>query len=58
MRVTEEHVHLLAQIAGIEIAPAHLPGVIANLDTLLAQADLLFAESLDPAVEPAPAYRP
>jgi hypothetical protein len=56
--VDENLVRSLARMAAMEIAPRHMPGVIANLETLLAQADLLFAEPLDPLVEPAPVYRP
>ncbi len=58
MRVTEDHVRHLAELAGIGIAPGHMPGVIANLETLWAQAELLVAKPLDPLIEPAPVYRP
>jgi len=58
MPVTEEKLRHLAEIAGIEIAPGHVPGVIRNLEVLLAQAELLFEEPLDPLVEPAPVLRP
>jgi hypothetical protein len=56
--MTEGDVSLLARLAGLVIAPAHLPGVLRNLAILYDQAALLAAEPLDPLVEPAPVYRP
>lgn len=56
--MTAEEVRLLEHMAGLAIDPAHLPGVLRNLETLLEQAALLFAAPLDPLVEPAPVYRP
>ena len=58
MRIDEQQVGLLAALAGIEIAPEHLPGVIRNLGALQAQAALLLDRLLDPSVEPAPVFRP
>lgn len=58
MRITEEKLHHLAEIAGIKIAPGHVPGVIRNLEVLLEQAELLFEEPLDAPIEPAPVFRP
>ena len=56
--LTEEHVRHLAEVAGLRIAPEHLPGVIRNLAVLLGQAALLEADALDPLVEPAAVFRP
>lgn len=46
-----------ARMAGLEIDPAFLPGVVRNLDILLAQAALLMSPPLEPEVEPAPVFR-
>ncbi|HEX7873420.1 MAG TPA: DUF4089 domain-containing protein [Sphingobium sp.] len=56
--MTDEEVVLLARMAGLEIDPAHLPGVTRNLGILLDQAALLFDPPIDMLVEPAPVYRP
>jgi hypothetical protein len=58
MRVTEEQLQALEAVAGLTIAPEFRPGVIRNLETLTAQAGLLFDPPLDPHVEPAPVYNP
>ncbi len=55
--IEEEDVERLAQVAGLNIDPAHLPGVWNNLRVLLAQAELLMTPPLAAEVEPAPAYR-
>lgn len=54
--MTEEDVKALAGMAGIVIDPAHMPGVIRNLDILQSQAGILAQALLDPAVEPAPVF--
>lgn len=56
--ISEEQVRQLAALAGMEIAPGHMPGVIRNMEVLLQQAALIFAEPLDPLVEPSPVHRP
>jgi len=56
--VTDEQVRCLAELAGLRIAPEHLPGVVRNLGVLLGQAALLGAEPLDPRVEPATVFTP
>jgi hypothetical protein len=56
--MTTEQVEVLARFAGLAIDPAHIPGVIRNLDILLAQAAVLANTPLDPLVEPAPVFRP
>lgn len=56
--MSEAEVLLLARMAGLDIDPAHLPGVTRNLGILLDQAACLFDPPLDPLVEPAPVYRP
>lgn len=48
---------MLAKMAGLEIDPAYLPGVTANLRTLLDQAALLVTPPLAPEIEPAAVYR-
>lgn len=57
-RVDADGLRQLAALAGLEIAPGHVPGVIAALDMLLRQGTLLSAPPLDPLVEPAPVFRP
>jgi len=56
--MTQDDVTLLASMAGLAIDPAHLPGVVRNLEILEEQTALLFEEPLDPLVEPATVYRP
>jgi hypothetical protein len=55
-QVSEAQLRLLAQLAGLEIAPRHMPGVISNLEILLSQAALLAAAPIEPLVEPAPVF--
>lgn len=55
---TADDVRLLAEMAGLKIDPAYLPGVIRNLDIILAQAAVLAQAPLDPLVEPAPVFHP
>jgi hypothetical protein len=56
--VTEDQVLLLAALAGIAITPGQMPGMIQNLETVLAQAALLFDPPIDPLLEPAPVFVP
>ena len=56
--VDEQDVERLAQVAGLRIDPAHLPGVLNNLRILLAQTAYLMTPPLAAESEPAPAYRP
>jgi hypothetical protein len=55
--IGEEDVLMLAKMAGLEIDPAYLPGVTANLRTLLDQTALLVTPPLAPEIEPAAVYR-
>lgn len=55
---TEEQVRILSDLAGIKIAPEHLPGVTRNLEIVLAQAALLFEPPIDLLVEPATTFSP
>ncbi len=55
--MNEDQVQVLASMAGLKIDPAYIPGVLRNLDVLLAQAAVLGEAPLDPLVEPAPVYR-
>lgn len=54
--MSEDDVKALAGMAGIVIDPAHMPGVIRNLEILLTQAGILAQAPLDPVVEPAPVF--
>lgn len=54
----EQQVEMLAQVAGLTIDPAHLPGVVRNLSILMEQAALFLDPPIDPLVEPAPVYVP
>jgi len=56
--MTEDQVVKLAEVAGLTIDPAHMPGVARNLDILLAQAAVLAQAPVGQMVEPAPVYRP
>jgi hypothetical protein len=56
--IDDDDVMRLARMAGLTIDPAHLPGVVRNLDILMAQAALLMSPPIDPIVEPAPVFRP
>ena len=47
-----------AAAIGLEIAAAHRPGVIANLDRIAAMARLVMAFPLPEEIEPAPVFRP
>lgn len=55
--IEQEDVERLAQMAGLNIDPAYLPGVMENLRILLAQAALLMTPPIAAEIEPAPAYR-
>ncbi|HYV89191.1 MAG TPA: DUF4089 domain-containing protein [Candidatus Polarisedimenticolia bacterium] len=56
--ITSGQVERLAEVAGLHIDPAHLPGVAHNLGILLMQAALFLDSPVDPLVEPAPVFRP
>lgn len=56
--VSEEQVQVLAQLAGLRIAPEHMPGVIRSLGILLGEAQVLGQISIVAAIEPAAVYRP
>jgi Asp-tRNA(Asn)/Glu-tRNA(Gln) amidotransferase C subunit len=56
--IDERDVKWIAELAGLEIEPAFLPGVTRNLETLLDQAALLMAPPLAAEIEPAPVFRP
>jgi hypothetical protein len=55
--IEKEDVERLAQVAGLNIDPAHLPGVLTNMRILLAQAEYLMTPPIAAEVEPATAYR-
>lgn len=56
--MTDDDVAALAKAAGVAIDPAHMPGVVSNMEILLIQARVLAQAPLGPLVEPAPVYRP
>jgi Asp-tRNA(Asn)/Glu-tRNA(Gln) amidotransferase C subunit len=58
MPITEDQVRLLATLAGMEITPGQMPGVIGSLETVLGQAALLFEPPMSPLIEPAPVFVP
>jgi len=55
--MSEDDVRSLADMAGLTIDPAYLPGVIRNLEILRGQAAVLAQMPVDQHVEPAPAFR-
>lgn len=55
--MTEEQVDMLASLAGLRIDPAYLPGVLQNLEVLLAEAATLHEAPIDARIEPAPVFR-
>lgn len=58
VQVSEQQVRELARSTRLEIAPGHMPGVIRNLDILMAQIETLFGEPVAAIVEPAAVFRP
>lgn len=55
--IGEQDVLILAGVAGLDINPAHLPGVINNLRVLLEQAALLMTPPIAAEIEPAAIFR-
>ena len=55
--IDEKDVLILAGVAGLEIDPAHLPGVTNNLRILLEQAALLMTPSIAAEIEPGAIFR-
>jgi hypothetical protein len=53
----EAHALAVAAAIGLPIAPAHLPGVAANLLLAARMADVVRAVALPPATEPAPVFQ-
>lgn len=58
MTISEEQLRAMAEVAGIPIAPEHVPGVIRNLEILHEQCALLFDPPVDALIEPATVYLP
>jgi 1-carboxybiuret hydrolase subunit AtzG-like protein len=58
VRVSEADVERLAEVAGVSISPAELPGVAVALGVLLTAARLVTELPLPDAVEGAPVFRP
>ncbi|MBU8543789.1 MULTISPECIES: DUF4089 domain-containing protein [Roseomonadaceae] len=50
------HARETARLIGLEIAPAHLPGVVANLQLAAQMAALVQGWPLDITDEPAPVF--
>jgi hypothetical protein len=55
--IDRNEVELLAKMAGLKIDPAHLQGVMDNLQALLDKGALLMSPPLAPEMEPAAALR-
>lgn len=58
LAVGEERVQALAFLAGLRIAPSHLPGVVRNLAILMDQARILGEVAVAAEVEPAAVFHP
>jgi hypothetical protein len=56
--MSEEQIAVLAHMAGLKIDPAYIPGVLRNLEIVLAQGKVLAQAPLGPLVEPAPVFHP
>jgi hypothetical protein len=52
----EGYARMAAALVGLPLAPAHLPGVTANLALAARMAALVGARRLGPADEPAPVF--
>jgi len=52
----EAYVRAVAPTLGLTIAPAHLPGVVANLTLAARMAGIVEAKTLIPADEAAPVF--
>ena len=52
------YVEAAAQLVGLSIDPAHLPGVILNLERIAEMASLVMEFPLPEETEPAPVYEP
>lgn len=55
--IDEADVTALARMAGLEIDPAYLSGVVGNLRVLLEQMALLMIPPIAAEIEPATVYR-
>jgi len=54
----ERFVAASAAAIGLSIAPAHQPGVVANLERIAAMARLVMEFPLPEEIEPAPVFEP
>jgi 1-carboxybiuret hydrolase subunit AtzG-like protein len=52
------YVDAAAAALGLPLAPAHRPGVIANMERIAGLALLVMELPLDEATEPAPVFEP
>ena len=52
------YVEAAAQLVGLSLDPAHLPGVILNLERIAEMAGLVMDFPLPEETEPAPVYEP
>ena len=52
------YVEATAQLVGLSLDPAHLPGVIVNLERIAQMAGLVMEFPLPEETEPAPVYTP
>lgn len=56
--MSEEDVTVLGTLAGLSIDPAHVSGIIRNLEIMQSLAEVLAQACHDPVVEPAPVFHP
>jgi len=56
--IDEEFVRRAAQLQGLGLSAAHVPGVLANLQLIARLSQPVLAVVLDPADEPAPVWTP
>ncbi|MGH8616718.1 MAG: DUF4089 domain-containing protein [Burkholderiales bacterium] len=54
----EDFVRQAAQLQGLGLAAAHVPGVLANLRLIARLSQPVLVVDLDPADEPAPVWTP
>lgn len=56
--IDEDFVRRAAQLQGLGLSSAHVPGVLANLQLIARLSQPVLAVALDPADEPAPVWTP
>jgi hypothetical protein len=56
--IDEDFVRRAAQLQGLGLSEAHVPGVLANLQLIARLSQPVLAVELEPADEPAPVWTP